>query len=100
MKITVSLAAQQWYKNNLELKPGDGLHFYGKVYGRTNVHFGFSLAFVKQKPQHPYYQAVYQEISYYFDEEDIWFFTGYDLQIDYDADFDGPTYTFVEEETE
>ncbi|AXX64309.1 MAG: iron-sulfur cluster biosynthesis protein [Lactobacillus sp.] len=97
MKITISPVAQQWYQENIDLKPGDGLHFYGKVYGKTNVHQGYSIAFAKQKPQQPYYEVVYQQISYYFNDEDVWFFTGYDLQIDYDAKVDSPTYTFVDE---
>ncbi|MBA1434649.1 HesB/YadR/YfhF family protein [Bombilactobacillus bombi] len=99
MKMTVSSAAQQWYRENIDLKPGDGLHFYGKVYGKTNVHNGFSLAFQKQKPQHPHYETVLEGISYFFDDEDVWFFTGYDLQIDYDSKIDSPTYTFVDEVT-
>ncbi|NVY96918.1 iron-sulfur cluster biosynthesis protein [Lactobacillus sp. DCY120] len=97
MKMTVSTAAQEWYQTNLDLKSGDGIHFYGKVYGKTNVHEGFSIAFRPEKPQKPFYEVQYQEISYFFDDIDEWFFTGYDLEIDYDAKHDSPSYTFVAE---
>lgn len=97
MKINISVPAQKWYEDNIDLKPGDGIHFYGKVYGKTNVHEGFSIAFTKEKPNKPFYEIKYDGISYFFDENDVWFFTGYDLNIDYDKDSDSPVYTFVNE---
>ncbi|UQS83384.1 HesB/YadR/YfhF family protein [Bombilactobacillus thymidiniphilus] len=98
MKFMVSDAAQKWYQDNLELEKGDGLHFYGKVYGKTNVHDGFSLAFIKEKPHNPYYVKQIDGINYFFSDNDIWFFSGYDLQIDYDPAIDSPKYTFIEED--
>ncbi|UQS82559.1 iron-sulfur cluster biosynthesis protein [Bombilactobacillus folatiphilus] len=97
MKFTISPQAQTWYRENLDLRPGDGLHFYGKVYGKTNVHDGFSLAFLIEKPRNPYYELQIDDISYFFTDNDVWFFKYYDLQIDYDAKSDSPIYTFVPE---
>lgn len=97
MEITISSKAQKWYQDNLELVPGDGIHFYGKVYGKTNVHEGFSLAFSKAKPQQPYYQVQYDGISYFYNDEDVWFFEGLNLAIEYDAQTDSPIYTFSED---
>lgn len=95
MKFMITPQAHQWYQENLDLKPGDGLHFYGKVYGKTNVHQGFSLAFIKEKPHDEYYSLTNQEITYFFTDNDVWFFKDLDLQIDYDPQTDSPVYTFV-----
>ena len=42
MKIEINDEAAKWYEDNVDLKPGNGIRFYGKVYGKTMVHEGFS----------------------------------------------------------
>lgn len=44
MKITVSDRASKWFHEDMGLDDGRGVRFYGKVYGKTPVHDGFSLA--------------------------------------------------------
>ncbi|MDU6522839.1 MAG: iron-sulfur cluster biosynthesis protein, partial [Enterococcus sp.] len=43
MKLTITSKAQAWFKQELELAEGQGIKFYGKVYGKTQVHDGFSV---------------------------------------------------------
>ncbi|MGR3741625.1 HesB/YadR/YfhF family protein [Companilactobacillus sp. DQM5] len=97
MKINISDEALNWFIDEMGLKAGDGVHFYGKVYGKTNVHDGFSLAMQVKKPADPEYELKLKDISFFIEHGDIWFFSGYNLNIDYDSAIDGPKYTFVDE---
>ncbi|WP_125590347.1 HesB/YadR/YfhF family protein [Companilactobacillus jidongensis] len=98
MKIELTEKAQKWFKDELDLVPGDGVHFYGKVYGKTMVHEGFSIAMRKEKPVKPESSTVIDGITYYITDADTWFFARYDLLIEYDTDLDGPNYIFKSNE--
>ncbi|KRN99797.1 HesB/YadR/YfhF family protein [Companilactobacillus kimchiensis] len=98
MKIEITPKADQWFKEELDLVPGDGVHFYGKVYGKTMVHEGFSIAMRKEKPIDPESITVIDGVSYYITDSDTWFFARYDLLVEYDPDLDGPKYIFKSNE--
>lgn len=94
MKLTVTPRAQEWFKQELQLEPETGIRFYGKVYGSTNVHEGFSVGMSVDTPEKPLAQTKVGGLMYYVEENDDWFFTGYDLVVDYDEKLDEPTYLF------
>ncbi|HJA74314.1 MULTISPECIES: HesB/YadR/YfhF family protein [Limosilactobacillus] len=97
MKLIVTDAANEWFKNEMDLKPGDGIKFYGKVYGRTEVHHGFSQAFAKDNhPIDPVLEVVKDGINYHVNEVDEWFFTR--LITTVDANADGPVFHFQHED--
>lgn len=41
-KITMTPQASEWFQNEMHLKPGNGIKLFGKGYGETNAHQGFS----------------------------------------------------------
>lgn len=47
MKIEVTDSASKWFQQEMGLGNGNGVRFYGKVYGKTPVHDGFSLALTR-----------------------------------------------------
>lgn len=97
MKLTVSDKAHQWFKSELGLAEGDYLHFFGKYGGATNVHAGFSTAMRPESPEETPMAIVTKEgITYYTAENDDWFFSDYDLSVDYDETRDEPTYFYTE----
>ncbi|MQS88705.1 HesB/YadR/YfhF family protein [Companilactobacillus mishanensis] len=98
MKIEITEEASKWYQDACDLKPGDGIRFYGKVYGKTMVHEGFSIAFRKEKPIKPESSTVVDGITYFITDNDTWFFARYDLEVQYDPKTDGPDYIFKSNE--
>lgn len=95
-KITLTPAASNWFQTALDLTPGNGIRFYGRVYGATNAHTGFSAAMSRcDYPTLPVVDEVIDGIHYYIQESDNWFFNGLDLQVDYDEQLDGPVYHFT-----
>lgn len=96
MKLIVTDAAAQWFRDEMNLKPGDGIKLYGKVYGRTEVHHGFSQAFAKNNnPIDPVMEVEKAGIKFYVNEVDEWFFTR--LITTVDANADGPVFHFEHE---
>lgn len=96
MKITVLDNAHQWFKNELEIAPGGYVHFFGKYGGSTNVHTGFSTGMSLEEPTKTLVELNKDGITYYVNENDEWFFSNYDLTVDYDKNKDEPVYTFSE----
>ena len=43
MNLTISPEAMQWFKKELVVDQGSGIRFFGKIYGKTQVHDGFSV---------------------------------------------------------
>ncbi|MHC5247744.1 HesB/YadR/YfhF family protein [Enterococcus sp. LJL90] len=96
MKITVTDQALAWFKKELTFPAGSGVHFYGKVYGATNVHEGFSVGMSVDQPVAPIYSETIDGILFFVEETDAWFFADYDLLVDYDEKLEEPNYTFSE----
>lgn len=97
MKITVTEKAQAWFKKEVGLKPGMAVGFFGKVYGKTAIHEGFSMGMNVGQPDDALYTEDINGITYYIEKNDEWFFHGYNLIIDYDEKKDEPIYEFEEE---
>lgn len=94
MKLTVTPAAQQWFQEEVGLTSGSGVRFYGKIYGKTDVHDGFSIAMSVEAPDKPMIKEELSGITYYIEETDDWFFKGYDLTVDYSEEKGEPIYQF------
>lgn len=95
MKLTITPRAQQWFKDEVGVTSDSGIRFYGKIYGKTDVHEGFSIAMSVEAPDQPLVKEVIDGITYFIEETDDWFFKGYDLLVDYDEDKDEPKYNFA-----
>ncbi|AYW50609.1 iron-sulfur cluster biosynthesis protein [Tetragenococcus halophilus] len=96
MNITVTPEALAWFKREIELEPGMGIRFFGKVYGSTQVHDGFSIGMFVDRPENPLVKKEIEGILFFAEKEDDWFFKGYDLTVDYDKKLDEPKYIFTE----
>lgn len=94
MKLTITPQAQAWFKREIEPADGQGIKFYGKVYGKTQVHDGFSVGMSVDTPESPLVKTTIDNQLFYIEEADEWFFKGYDLAVDYDAKLDEPKYDF------
>lgn len=95
MNIKITDKAVFWFENEMALEPGDGVHFYGKVYGNTEVHDGFSVGMNAEKPEGNLLgKKEINGITYFTSKEDDWFFNRYDLVVDFDDKKEEPIYHF------
>lgn len=94
MKLIITPAAQQWFTEEVRVSSESGIRFYGKIYGKTDVHEGFSIGMSVESPTNPLIIEVLAGIPYFIEETDDWFFKGYDLTVDYDVATAEPKYIF------
>lgn len=94
MKLTITPKAQEWFKKELKLADGQGIKFYGKVYGKTQVHDGFSVGMSVDTPESPLIEENVNGMMFFVEEADEWFFKGYDLVVNFDEKLDEPEYEF------
>lgn len=98
MNIKISDEALTWFEESLPLDEGEALRFFGKTYGKTNVHDGFSVGIQIDDPKNYEEFIAKEELNgriYFAAKEDEWFFSGYDLDIGFDESQGEPFYTFL-----
>ncbi|GAW98151.1 HesB/YadR/YfhF family protein [Secundilactobacillus mixtipabuli] len=91
MKLQLTDAAVKWFEDEMNVGPDKNaaIRFHGKLYGRTKVHQGFSIALARELDPHNFGVKVVKDgVTFYIEEDDLWFFKGYDLDVDYDAEKD------------
>lgn len=52
MKITITDLASKWFHDDMGVTTGNGVRFYGKTYGKTAVHSGFSIGIMRDDEPH------------------------------------------------
>lgn len=87
MKLVISDEAANWYIKEMELKSGDSIKFFGKVYGKD----GFSFALAKMEPTRPEVEVIKDGVRFYVEKSDAWFFSEQDLVIGLDDSLNEPT---------
>lgn len=96
MKIVITDTALAWFKKEVELQPGTGICFFGKIYGNTQVHDGFSVGMSVDRPENPLFEETVDGILFFAEESDDWFFKGVEMTVDYDEKLNEPKYLFTE----
>jgi|APAga8741243855_1050100.scaffolds.fasta_scaffold14886_1 uncharacterized protein YneR len=95
MEIVISTSALKWFKDEVELKNGDKVKFYPKVYGNSPVQEGFSLGFtVDNYPIEIIVKVEAEGLLFYIEERDLWFFNGHDLHVGYNEKTDEVEYSY------
>lgn len=94
-KIRISQAAINFYKNDMNVPEDKGVRIKGKVYGSTNAHENYSVGIEIAKPKKPVVLTEENGLTVFVERGDQWFVEGLDLEIDYDAEADLPTYFFI-----
>lgn len=99
MEIIISQNALNWFKDSMDLKNGDRVKFYSKIYGSSPVQPNFALGFTQDND--PVDMAVLTKldgIEFYVENSDVWFFDGHDLHVDYDIEEDELKFNYVKPE--
>lgn len=91
MKLEVSVEAAQWYKEEMDLNPGDYVQYYVKLYGGIpTAHPDYYLGISFGEEGTIAIKDVVEGITFYFNEQDAWFLKEYDMKVvrkDDDLDF-------------
>lgn len=94
MEIKMSQEAIAWYKNEMYLKDGDFIRFFARYGGSTPLQQGFSLGISADQPIHAGVKFVTDGITFYIEEDDLWFFDDHNLVVKYNPKLDEPEYHY------
>lgn len=89
MKIELTDRALKWFKEDYGVKEDEYIKFFPQIYGSSPVQDNFALAF--SKVDQPIDKGVIIEkgqVRLLVEQDDLWFFAGHDLKIDYLDDKD------------
>ncbi|GGH80898.1 uncharacterized protein YneR [Pullulanibacillus pueri] len=96
MKIVVSDQAFEWFKDEVGLETGDAVQFYSQIYGSSPVQEKFSLAFtVNNELTDVAAKTEKDGLSFFVKDNDVWFFDGHDLYIEYNQEHEEIEYKYI-----
>ncbi len=94
MNIQITDQAFKWFLDEMAVKSGDYVRFYARYGGSNPFHEGFSLGMSKDEPMNPTVQVIIDEVTFYIEEDDRWFFNDHDLYVDYNQDSEELSYEY------
>jgi uncharacterized protein YneR len=94
MNIIIKQKAFEWYKEELDLKQGDFVRFYARYGGCSTVQKGFSLGVNKEEPISLGVKTVLEGITFFIEENDLWYFDNHDLIVDFNEQLNEPVFLF------
>ncbi|MDD1501683.1 MULTISPECIES: HesB/YadR/YfhF family protein [unclassified Lysinibacillus] len=94
MNIVLTDEALQWFKQEMEVDSGDTIRFYARYGGSSPFHEGFSLGMTREEPFNIGVKKVIDDVTYYIDEKDLWFFNNHSLYVDVDITNDELKYEY------
>jgi uncharacterized protein YneR len=82
--MSIEQPAALWYKNEMALQDGDCLRIFVRLGGSGSYQPGFSLGIMKDAPRTPGLQDVVEGITFYMEEDNLWYLDNKDLQVLFD----------------
>lgn len=86
MNIVISEQALHWFKTDMDAVSGEWIQFYARYGGSSKLHEGFTLGMTKAEPDEPAVQQDLEDIHFYIEERDLWYFDDHDLHVDIDKE--------------
>jgi len=94
MKIEVTEEAADWYKEELYLRDNDTIRFFVRYGGVGGQIPGFSLGVSEEQPILPHTITTVQNITFFIEETDAWYFENNDLHIHFDKEKGEPLFVY------
>lgn len=94
LKIVVTDEALTWFKEEMEVEPGNAIRFFARYGGASPLHEGFSLGITKEEPDELAVQVEHEGTIYYIETRDEWFFIEHDLHVSVDPNLNELTYAY------
>jgi uncharacterized protein YneR len=85
MKLTITDPAGEWFRQEMHVEAGEAVRFFVRYGGHGTVQSGYSLGIEKEKPRNSGLHTVKEGITFFIEQEDLWYFDNKDLLVDYDA---------------
>ncbi|MBT2582198.1 HesB/YadR/YfhF family protein [Planococcus sp. ISL-109] len=97
MKIHLSKDAMDWFREEMEVEPGEAVRFFVR-YGGSGLQPGFSLGVTKDRPYEATVRHEQDDVLYFIEEADHWYFDEHDLHVTVDDTLDELSYSYGQKE--
>ncbi|WP_110113318.1 HesB/YadR/YfhF family protein [Bacillus sp. CGMCC 1.16541] len=94
MKLTVTEQAANWYKTEMNVTSDQYVRFFARYGGCSNVQKGFSLGVGTDNPINIGAETTVAGITFFIEEEDVWYFDSHDLIVDYNSETKEPDFKY------
>lgn len=88
MKISVTPSALAWFQTEWGFHEGDNVRFFARYGGSSTVQDSFSMGIMKEEPKHIAISTIETGITFYLEQDDIWYLDGKDLTVNYSPEKD------------
>ena len=95
MEIVIEDKAIDWFKEEVDCVPGDQIQFHVRYGGDSAVQQGFSLGFSYGTPTDIAASKKIDDILFFIESKDIWFFDDHHLHVQYDETRDEIYYQYT-----
>lgn len=85
MNIIISPEALAWFNDEMETQAGDAVRFFARYGGDSKLHEGFSLGMTKEQPDEVAIQVLHDDILFYIEARDEWYFDNRNLYVNLDT---------------
>ncbi|UOR12599.1 HesB/YadR/YfhF family protein [Halobacillus amylolyticus] len=94
MNLHVTEAAAKWYENELDIEGETSIRFYVRYGGVGGLQPGFSLAIREDVKQEPIASTKVNQIEYFVEEDDEWYFDNLSLKVLLNEKWDEPEFEY------
>ena len=95
MELSISEEAAKWYKDELIIENNAQIRFFVR-YGGIGGHIpGFSLGIKFDIPEETHASTTIDNITFFIESADAWYFDGKDLQITLSKDTGEPDFSYI-----
>lgn len=94
MKIIVSEEVAAWYKKELEIAEPTYVRFYVRYGGFGGNIPGFSVGMTLEAPTNIHTATTIDDITFYIEEADAWYFEGKDLYVTFSKELQEPIFKY------
>lgn len=97
MKIEISEDAMKWFHEEMEVEPEETVRFFARYGGSSKIQPGFSLGVTKEEPYEAAVETTEEDVTFFIEESDIWYFDGHDLHVSVDDHLQELMYSYEKE---
>jgi len=93
MEIKISEDAFKWFHEEMEVAAGEWVRFFVR-FGGAGLQPGFSLGVTKDHPHEAAVEVERDQVNYYIEQNDLWYFDGHDLSVSVNDELDELDYSY------
>jgi uncharacterized protein YneR len=88
MNIQITPSALNWFKEECGYSRGDFVRFFARYGGCGSIQSAFSLGLNKEEPKEMGISTQEDGITFYMEQDDVWYLNEKDLVVDYEKEKD------------